>query len=77
MPAGPPRTEERAGRLTALLGERARQDPDFAAVPEIRRRRADTEGASPSGDVRRGGRTWLSRRPCARLPPPAPGAVPG
>ncbi|MFF9807773.1 hypothetical protein ACF1G5_22065 [Streptomyces coeruleorubidus] len=50
MPAEPAPAEEQAGRLSALLGERARQDPDFAAVPEMRRR-ADAEVAS--GDVHR------------------------
>jgi hypothetical protein len=52
VPAEPPRTEERAGQLAALLNERARQDPDFAAALEMWRRRADTEVASRSGDVR-------------------------
>ncbi|MFJ3623914.1 hypothetical protein ACIPSH_38125 [Streptomyces iakyrus] len=51
MPAEPPRTAERAGRLATLLNERAGQDPDFAAALEIWRRRADAEVASPSGDV--------------------------
>ncbi|PTH87553.1 hypothetical protein C9J60_11480 [Streptomyces sp. A244] len=51
VPAEPPRTEERAGRLAALLNDRAGQDPDFAAALEIWRRRADAEVSSPSGDV--------------------------
>ncbi|WP_245237270.1 hypothetical protein RFN58_29240 [Streptomyces iakyrus] len=51
MPAEPPRTEERAGRLAALLDERAGRDPGFAAAPELWRRRADAEVVSPSGDV--------------------------
>ncbi|MFI2720481.1 hypothetical protein ACH5AI_29775 [Streptomyces collinus] len=51
VPAEPPRTEERAGQLAALLNERAGQDPDFAAALEIWRRRADARVASPTGDV--------------------------
>ncbi|MYS91900.1 MULTISPECIES: hypothetical protein [Streptomyces] len=51
LPAEPPRTEERAGQLAALLNARARQDPDFAAALEVWRRRADAEAGSRSGDV--------------------------
>lgn len=82
MPAEPPRTGERAGQLAALLYERARQDPDFAAALEIWRRRAEAEVGSRSGDVHNeisGGTqgtviqgTRLSRRPGARLLPPDP-----
>ncbi|GGX34602.1 hypothetical protein [Streptomyces lomondensis] len=51
VPAEPPRTQDRAGQLAALLNERAGQDPDFAAALEIWRRRADAEVAARSGDV--------------------------
>lgn len=51
VPAEPPRTEERARQLAALLNERARQDDGFAAALEIWRRQADAEITSRSGDV--------------------------
>ncbi|CAL9580040.1 hypothetical protein [Streptomyces sp. enrichment culture] len=52
VPAVPPSSEERAGRLAALLNERAAQDADFAAALEIWRRRADAEvTAAGTGDV--------------------------
>ncbi|MER7516528.1 hypothetical protein [Streptomyces sp. NPDC126499] len=51
MTAEPPRTEERAAQLAALLNERARQDPDFATALETWRRRANAEVAARSGDV--------------------------
>ncbi|MET9951168.1 hypothetical protein ABZ135_06395 [Streptomyces sp. NPDC006339] len=51
MTAEPPRTEERAAQLAALLNERARQDPDFATALETWRRQANAEVTARSGDV--------------------------